>query len=150
MNNTLDKFAQFRKEILSKQNQLLHKHAQKLIAALYKDQEVTPIPLILIKGLVSRGYPHPPPRNPIERCRRRVWITPWGRSESQNLECCKSTKPQENAGIPITRTSNDGHTRKASKGRFAPLTREPMKPAHLDRFLRVRQRLIIQFFCRKT
>ena len=33
MNSTLDKFAQFRKGILNKQNQNVNKHAQKLIVA---------------------------------------------------------------------------------------------------------------------
>jgi hypothetical protein len=35
MNSTLDKFAQFRKENMNKQNQILHKHAQKLIELPY-------------------------------------------------------------------------------------------------------------------
>ena len=49
MDSTLDKFAHFRKAILSKQNLKLNKHVQKLIVTLYVDQEVSGISLLIYK-----------------------------------------------------------------------------------------------------
>jgi hypothetical protein len=50
MDNTLDIFAQIDKSFLSKQNQNLNKHAQKVIAALYIFQRVTNFPLLILKN----------------------------------------------------------------------------------------------------
>jgi hypothetical protein len=49
MNSTLDKFAQFDKDILSKQNQNMNKHVQKLSHALYVFQWLMTFPLLIYK-----------------------------------------------------------------------------------------------------
>jgi len=49
MDNTLDIFVQIDKSFLSKQNQKLNKHAQKLIAPLYISQRLNKLPLLNTK-----------------------------------------------------------------------------------------------------
>jgi hypothetical protein len=49
MDSTLDKFAHFDKGNMSKQNQILNKHTQKLIVPPYKHQEVSWLPLLILK-----------------------------------------------------------------------------------------------------
>jgi len=58
MDSTWDKFAQFRKGNLSKQNLKLNKHAQKLIVTLYIDQEVSGISLLIYKKGLRVGVIH--------------------------------------------------------------------------------------------
>jgi hypothetical protein len=58
MNRTLDKFAQFDKDILSKQNQNMNKHVQKLSHGLYVFQWLMTFPLLIYKKYpASRSYP---------------------------------------------------------------------------------------------
>jgi len=61
MDSNLDEFVQLRKQKMSKQNPILHKHVQELIATSYKDQWLDRFRLLNTKkGHPSRTYPRPP------------------------------------------------------------------------------------------
>jgi hypothetical protein len=58
MNSTLDKFAHSSKQIMSKHNQKLNKHAQKLIATRYIDQRLNRLLFLILKSSLRVGVIH--------------------------------------------------------------------------------------------
>lgn len=77
MNSTLDKFAHFDKEILSKQNQNLNKHAQKLSHAVYVFQGLMSFPLLTYKkARTSRSYPRGAAARFKSASEGYGWVTP--------------------------------------------------------------------------
>ena len=95
MNSTLDKFAHFCKLNLSKQNQEVNKHAQKLIAALYINQSVKNFSLLILKKrLMSRSYP----------CRRRsaFQCAGEGGGVDNSVRSRVTSEPARNVSAPRT------------------------------------------------